>query len=452
MDRTEKRDVVVLAVDDDADLLQFEVALLEAAGHRVITASDGRKALRVIEVLKPDVIVLDMMMPELDGLGFLSEYVTRPTPRAPVIAVSGFTPYLREARSLGAAATLTKPFNPRQLISLVGGLAEGKQPELPSISHEVAEDDLQRLRALFEVKLDEPAPEPGMQRFLDEIAALFEVPVAAISAVTADRERLTTHCTMIADDPGTEREHSFCTHAVAARAALVIQDARDNPFFRDNPNVTVRGFRFYAGVPLVAARGEAIGTLCILDFKPHSFTHFDLELLGLFGRRVHAALEWRHKRRHPETPASVYSNLQQFDDELDIYARPLFRDLLVVQTSRSVLRGEPAALVVASVPTEHLADAVDALRGAARGGLIGRLGTDRLGAVIVAAHAREAEATVKRACGPGAVTASTDLDRYQGGASGFALVLLEQALDARIRTEAEAVSASSSESQPHPSH
>jgi CheY-like chemotaxis protein len=421
---------VVLLVDDDADLRELAETVLDLAGMSVVTASDGRRALRTLELFQPHVIVTDMMMPGLDGLGLLREYAHRKGPHAPVLAVSAFSSYLDQARALGAAATLMKPYDPRQLTAVVRQLAGGAIPESAAAMPLATEDEDARLRALFELKLDQPASEPGMQRFLDEVANLFGVPVAGISAVTEDRQRLVTHCSMIEHDPGGPRDQSFCTHAVAARAALVVQDARDNPFFRDNPSVTVRGFQFYAGVPLIGSRGEAVGTLCILDYKPHAFTHFDLELLGLLARRVLATLELRDRRQHPDRPESVYGYLHQLDGELDICGKPLFADLVVVEASRGMERGEPSALVVVDIPPDRLEVAVHALRDAVQGGLIGRLDRNRIGTIVRGQRAEQAEELVRRACGEGAVVTGTDLDRYQGGTSGLALLHLEQALDA----------------------
>lgn len=415
----------VLLVDDDPDLLELGRTVLETDSVRVVTSPDGRRALQMLDLVEPDVIVLDMMMPELDGLGFLREYAARPLPRAPVIAVSSFSPYLDEARDFGAASVLRKPYDPAQLRTVVREIVGGNRPD--GVSSDVPrEDERARLRAMVELRVDQPALEPGMQRFLDEVASTFGVPIAGISAVTADRQQLVTHCTMLERDDGGPREQAFCTHAVAARAALVIQDALENPFFRDNPSVTVRGFRFYAGVPLIAAQGEAVGTLCILDYKPHSFTHYDLEILSLFARRVLAVLDARHKQAHPDTPDSVYRNLQQHDETLDIYGKSLFEDLVVVEAARSLVRGERSSLVVVQLPADRLASSVDALRDAVDGGLLGRLDTSRIGVIVRGQGAHDAESIVRRVCGDGALVASTDLDRYPGGASGMALVHLEQ--------------------------
>src|SRR5690606_652326 len=97
------------------------------AGFRVLVASDGKRALQVAQFVRPDVIVLDMMMPVMDGIGFLREYTRRcrEDARAPVLAVSTFARYLERARELGAEATLPKPCDERELIESIERLAKG---------------------------------------------------------------------------------------------------------------------------------------------------------------------------------------------------------------------------------------------------------------------------------------------------------------------------------------
>ena len=419
---------VVLLVDDDPDLLDLADMVLDQEGLRVVTASNGRRALSALEVVEPDVIVTDLMMPELDGLGFIQAYQARPGERARIVAVSGFVPYLEKARELGAVATLPKPYNPKALARLIFELV-GAQPSRPvePPPPPPAVDEEARLRAVLDLRLEQPDPELDLERFLDEVAAIYQVPVAGISAVTRDRQRLVAQCSIGPADPGGSRESSFCTHAVAARAALVIQDARENPFFHDNPSVTVRGFRFYAGVPLMAAHGEAIGTLCILDFQPHHFTYVDLELLGVFAQRVLAAFEWRDKRRRTDVPDSAYRYLQCVDEHLGIYGKAVFADLVVLEASRAVQTGAPVALVALAVAPERLEQVASALRGAVPGGLVGRLGRARLALVLRGKTAAEAREVVTR-CARGAVEiAATDLDQYQG-ATGQALHQVEQEL------------------------
>lgn len=427
---------LVLLVDDDADLLDLAEMVLDVEGLRVITASNGRRALAALELLEPRVIVTDLMMPELDGLEFIQQYLAAPPPHAPIIAVSGFLPYLEKARELGAAATMVKPYSPKALAGLVFELLGGARATAPSVERPppTLQEEEARLRAVLDLRLEDPEPELGLQRFLDEVAVLFAVPVAGISAVTRERQRLVAQCSLAGDpDPGGAREHSFCTHAVAARAALVIQDALKNAFFRDNPSVTDRGFRFYAGVPLIATHGDAVGTLCVLDFEPHQFTYVDLELLGVLGQRVLAAFEWREKRTHKTVPDSAYRYLQCIDEHLGIYGKGVFGDLVVLEASRAVQKGQPAALVALSAWPEHLEQAATALREHVPGGLIGRLGRAELGVVVRGRTAQEARELVA-GCAPGSIDiVATNLDQYEG-AAGRALLEVELLLGATGRT------------------
>lgn len=419
---------MVLLVDDDSDLVQLVEHVLEQRGIRFVTAENGQRALSLLETVgAPDVIVTDMMMPKLDGLGLMKALAERPEPHPPVIAVSGFLPYLEEARELGAVATMAKPYNPRALASLIYDVADGDTPPHRPPPRGRLEDERARLRAVFDLRLNEPSVDPAIQRFLDETAAIFRVPIAGISAVTEDRQRFVATCRSAPEDLGTPRANAFCTHAIAARAALVIQNASENPFFSDNPDVIERGFQFYAGVPLISAQGYAVGTLCLVDFEPRAFTYLELELLGLLARRVLAALEWRKKRQQPDVPDAAYRHLQCLDEQLGIYGKALFADLVVLEASRGVQCDEPRALVAVAVSPRQLEATVAALREIDDHGLIGRLGLARLGAVLPDMSAAEARELVSKRMNGNAIVAATDLTQYQG-ATDMALLHVEQAL------------------------
>ncbi|MFW5877099.1 MAG: response regulator [Myxococcota bacterium] len=416
---------LVLLVDDDPDLLELSDLVLSRIGLRVATARNGRQALTALDFMHPDVIVTDMMMPDLDGLAFLERYAERPGPHVPVIAVSAFPPYLQQAFALGASATLRKPYDPKTLASLIQDVMGGRAPETPPPAPEQSEEA--RLQALVDLNLQTPSGEMRWQAFLDDVAAIYDVPVAGLSAVTGDRQRLVARCSSAPEDPGGPREDSFCTHAVTARAALVVQNARHNPFFCNNPTVTERGFCFYAGVPVMAAHGEAIGTLCVLDYEPRRFSYFDLELLGVLARRVRATLERRDARARLEAPDHGYYPLQTVDEELDIFGKSIFADVVVLQSSRGMDQDEPAVLVGLRAPRDRLAAIVAQLREDAPGGVTGRLGPDRLGWVVLGRTATEARHLARRAAGHDASIVATTLDRYEG-ATGLALLHVEQSL------------------------
>lgn len=109
----------VLVIDDSADLRTMVKNYLAAEGFRVVTASNGREALFVAREEKPDLILLDLMMPELGGYEFLRVYSKEAD--TPVIML---TARLEETDKvlgleLGADDYVTKPFSPRELTARV---------------------------------------------------------------------------------------------------------------------------------------------------------------------------------------------------------------------------------------------------------------------------------------------------------------------------------------------
>ena len=109
----------ILVVDDEIRLVSLIKAYLEQAHYRVVTAQNGRDALFVAREEKPDLIILDLMMPELDGYEFMR--VHRQERNTPIIIV---TAKVEEGErilglELGADDYVTKPFSPRELVSRV---------------------------------------------------------------------------------------------------------------------------------------------------------------------------------------------------------------------------------------------------------------------------------------------------------------------------------------------
>ena len=108
----------VLIVDDDESLRRMLAALLEAAGYEITQASNGREALNRAGTLEADIILTEIVMPEVEGLQLIQELL-RLNPSQRIIAMSGAhraESYLATAKSLGAKATLTKPLPLEKLL------------------------------------------------------------------------------------------------------------------------------------------------------------------------------------------------------------------------------------------------------------------------------------------------------------------------------------------------
>jgi CheY-like chemotaxis protein len=114
----------ILVVDDDADVRGLVRELLERAGATVREAADGREALRVLYDVRPEVIVLDVTMPELDGWQTLERL--RDLSDVPFLMFSGTKPQPEQLERLrpGRDAFRSKPFFGNELVGVVDALLE----------------------------------------------------------------------------------------------------------------------------------------------------------------------------------------------------------------------------------------------------------------------------------------------------------------------------------------
>jgi two-component system KDP operon response regulator KdpE len=115
-------------VDDEPRIVELMRLNFELEGFRVIEANDGRQALRLVESHTPDLVVLDLVMPRLNGLETLAQM--RALSSVPVIMVSVDTDEERIARGreLGVNDWIRKPFSPRDLIARVKKLLDRAYP------------------------------------------------------------------------------------------------------------------------------------------------------------------------------------------------------------------------------------------------------------------------------------------------------------------------------------
>ena len=119
--------VRVLLVDDEPDIVRAYQAALEDAGYAVTTARDGAAALEAVRLGRPDVVVIDLLMPAMNGWQFMDAFSALPGTSCPVIAMTAAGPgALRSAREGGKfSAVLAKPVELDDLLGMVALLADG---------------------------------------------------------------------------------------------------------------------------------------------------------------------------------------------------------------------------------------------------------------------------------------------------------------------------------------
>ena len=113
----------VLLVDDDATLAEVVIGYLERAGHRIRHVSNGADALAEVQALPPDLMLLDLMLPEVDGIEVCRRVrADHPNLRVLMLTALGEAEDRIAGLEVGADDYVTKPFSPRELVLRVDAL------------------------------------------------------------------------------------------------------------------------------------------------------------------------------------------------------------------------------------------------------------------------------------------------------------------------------------------
>ena len=169
----------ILVVDDEERLVALLEAYLKKEGFRVVTAGNGKQAGEAARREKPDLIVLDIMMPEMDGLEFLKEHRRRA--ETPVILLTARVEDDDRVvgLELGADDYLTKPFRPRELLARIRAVLRrsGRAAQLPAtLKHNDLLLDRERHVVTVAGRMIDLTPSE-----FDLLAALLSVPGKAFS-------------------------------------------------------------------------------------------------------------------------------------------------------------------------------------------------------------------------------------------------------------------------------
>ncbi|MFY0565227.1 ATP-binding protein [Archangium lansingense] len=139
-------------------------------------------------------------------------------------------------------------------------------------------DEPRRLQALLRLGLLDTPAEERFDRIVRMAARMFRVPITLVSLVDGSRQWFKARVGL--EGSSTERSLSFCGHAILTPHTFVVRDALEDLRFADNPFVTGEPHvRFYAGHPLHATDGSAVGTLCLIDRQARDFSEEERQLL-----------------------------------------------------------------------------------------------------------------------------------------------------------------------------
>jgi len=175
-----------------------------------------------------------------------------------------------------------------------------KSPAFPT-------NEKKRQVAVEKYQLLDTLPEDQYDDITSLMSYICEAPISLITLMDKERNFLKSHHGVPFNE--SPREISFCGHTINSEDPVtIIEDARVDNRFSDNPLVTDYNAVFYAGAPLIDSDGFKLGTLCVFDQKPRKLTEKQLEALTSMSRQVVQLFELRYQN----------FKLIQFQDKLKI--------------------------------------------------------------------------------------------------------------------------------------
>jgi GAF domain-containing protein len=214
--------------------------------------------------------------------------------------------FIRDASVMRAAYAMGRRGDPEMEAALGRAPADhpadhnGAERRQALLDAAAAARDPQRVAALKATGLLDSDVDPAFDRHARLAAQVLNAPVALVSLVDENRQFFKS-CLGVPEPWAGEREtplsHSFCQHAVASREPLVVDDAREHEVLRDNPAIHDMGVVAYAGIPLIDAEGNALGTLCVIDSKPRHWSSHQVRLLEDLAASVVTEIHLAHQAK-----------------------------------------------------------------------------------------------------------------------------------------------------------
>jgi signal transduction histidine kinase/DNA-binding response OmpR family regulator len=288
----------VLVVDDNADMREYVTRLL-APHYEVRTAADGEEAFTSIRRQRPDLLLSDVMMPRLDGLGLVRQIrADAALADMPIVLLSARAGEEASVEGLevGADDYLLKPFSSREMLARV--TANLKMAKLRRGFEERIESDLRAMTLLRELGAQCARADADPDRCLRQILG------AAIALAAAEKG----HLQLFDRDNGTlviAAQHGFeepfltffaeesddasaCAAAMRSKTPVIVEDVTTNEIFVGQPSQKVMieaGARAVISTPIIAGDGTVQGMVSTHFSSPHRPTDPELHFLGLLAQQ-----------------------------------------------------------------------------------------------------------------------------------------------------------------------
>lgn len=304
----------ILLVDDSADLLNAYVGLLKiSTTHDVRTAQSGRSALEIVRSWRPDVVVTDIIMPDMTGLDLISHICSDVPPPLPIIAAwSGFPDYEEEARRRGAQLFQPKPLDPDNLLLFIESALGKREP--PARLRVNTMERRQAASRTAQVRLAETVER---RPYFHEMTALYTRILsryfgnADVALLVMEGGHMRVFAASDSSGAGIRLEGvlAYAINIIESGSTLILPDLSTMP--ANDSRVPLPDAQLFVAVP-VRLDGITIGALALADRQPNSFDAHDLAILEHVGDKFATVLADDPSSRVPREPAILIKDTWRY--------------------------------------------------------------------------------------------------------------------------------------------
>ncbi len=190
-------------------------------------------------------------------------------------------------------------------------------------------NEKERLEALEKYQILDTLPEILFDEITELAAEILQCPVSFIQFMDEERQWFKAKYGLPPETTEVPRDVAICSHTICQSDLLLVPDLDGDERFSNNPLVTSMSLKFYAGMPLITDKGEAVGTLCAIDFEAKEITEAQQQSLRRLSRQVMSQLELRKllidSKENALKQERLYSELaseKQSTDELMLNILP----------------------------------------------------------------------------------------------------------------------------------
>ena len=229
--------------------------------------------------------------------------------------------------------------------------------------------DPNRLTQLDQLALLDTPPEAALDELTSLAARTLRAPMALVSLVDRHRQFFASAVGLPApwsSQRQTPLSLSYCKYVVASQAPLIVEDATQDPDFRDHPANEALGVGSYIGVPLTCSDGACIGTFCLIDPQPRNWSDEDLALVELLAKAAMTQVELRAalRRKHRELVAGQDA-MRAAEERLRVLYRNTSEGVLVLAEDGTIMFANEAVSQLSGHPKDAIVgrNALDLITG-----------------------------------------------------------------------------------------